>query len=135
MINRVNLMGRLVADPELRTTKTGVAVTSIRIAVDRSYVKEGTEREADFFTVIIWRRTAEFVCRNFKKGSMIAIDGKLQTRRYETSEGQKRTAFEIVAQEVSFTGERRTSADEIEEILPLPAEDLSQMPMDDDLPF
>ena len=134
MINRVNLMGRLVADPELRTTKSGIAVTSIRIAVDRNYVKEGEERRADFFTVIVWRRTAEFVCRNFVKGSMIAVDGKLQSRPYVTSDGHKGTAIEIVAEEVSFTGEKKKIPENLPEIPP-PAEDFSEMPLDDDLPF
>lgn len=134
MINRVNLMGRLVADPELRTTKGGIAVTSIRIAVDRNYVKEGEERRADFFTVIVWRRAAEFVCRNFVKGSMIAVDGKLQSRPYETPDGRKGVAVEIVAEEVSFTGEKKKTAETLSE-LPPPAETFSEMPLDDDLPF
>ena len=78
MINRVVLMGRLVADPELKTTNTGISVTSFRIAVDRSYVKAGEQRQADFFDIVAWRSSAEFVCRNFSKGSLIAIDGQLQ---------------------------------------------------------
>ena len=80
MLNRVILMGRLVADPELKTTNTGISVTSFRIAVDRSYVKQGEERQADFFDIVAWRNSAEFVCRNFSKGSLIAIDGQLQSR-------------------------------------------------------
>lgn len=109
MINRVILMGRLVADPELKTTNTGVSVTSFRIAVDRSYVKAGAEREADFFDVVAWRGTAEFVCRNFAKGSLIAVDGQLQSRQYTTKDGQNRTVIEVVTDNVSFTGERRDS--------------------------
>ena len=107
MINRVILMGRLVADPELKTTNTGISVTSFRIAVDRSYVKQGEQRQADFFEIVAWRGTAEFVCRNFAKGSLIAIDGVLQSRQYQTKDGQNRTAIEVVADNVSFTGERR----------------------------
>ena len=110
MINRVILMGRLVADPELKTTNTGVSVTSFRIAVDRAYVKQGEERQADFIDVVAWRSTAEFVCRNFSKGSLIAIDGQLQSRQYQTKDGQNRTAIEAVAENVSFTGERREAA-------------------------
>lgn len=107
MINRVILMGRLVADPELKTTNTGVSVTSFRVAVDRNYVKAGAERQADFFDIVAWRSAAEFVCRYFSKGSLIAVDGQLQSRQYQTKDGQNRTAIEVVADNVSFTGERR----------------------------
>ena len=110
MINRVVLMGRLVADPELKTTNTGISVTSFRIAVDRSYVKAGEQRQADFFDIVAWRSSAEFVCRNFSKGSLIAIDGQLQSRQYQTKDGQNRTAIEVVADNVSFTGERRDTS-------------------------
>lgn len=110
MINRVVLMGRLCADPEQKYTNSGVAVTSFRIAVDRSYVKQGEQRQTDFFDVVAWRQTAEFVCRNFAKGSLIAIDGQLQSRTYQTREGQNRTVIEVMADNVSFTGERRDAA-------------------------
>lgn len=110
MLNRVVLMGRLVADPELKTTNTGISVTSFRIAVDRSYVKAGEQRQADFFDIVAWRSSAEFVCRNFSKGSLIAIDGQLQSRQYQTKDGQNRTAIEVVADNVSFTGERRDTS-------------------------
>lgn len=111
MINRVVLMGRMVADPELKTTGTGVSVSTFRIAVDRSYVAKGAERQTDFFDVVAWRSTAEFLCRNFRKGSLIAIDGQLQTRQYQTKDGQNRTVVEVVADDISFTGERRNSAE------------------------
>lgn len=110
MINRVILMGRLVADPELKHTNSGTAVTSFRIAVDRSYVKAGEERQADFFDIVAWRQTAEFVCRNFSKGSLIAVDGQLQSRQYTTKDGQNRTVIEVVIENASFTGERKDSA-------------------------
>lgn len=106
MINRVILMGRLVATPELKTTQSGVSVTSFRIAVDRSYVKQGAERQADIFDIVAWRYTAEFVCRNFIKGSLIAVDGQLQSRKYQTRDGQNRTAIEVVAESVSLAGGR-----------------------------
>ena len=107
MLNRVVLMGRMVTDPELKKTNGGISVTTFRIAVDRSYVKAGTERQADFFDIVAWRSSAEFVCRNFQKGSLIAIDGQLQSRQYVTKDGQNRNAIEVVADNVSFTGERR----------------------------
>ncbi|MBQ0097735.1 MAG: single-stranded DNA-binding protein [Oscillospiraceae bacterium] len=149
MINRVILMGRLVADPELKTTNNGIAVTSFRIAVDRSYVKQGGERQADFFDIVAWRGTAEFVCRNFRKGSLIAVDGQLQSRQYQAKDGTNRTAIEVVVDNVSFTGERRDSSsyssyernDYSQPTEPAPTysagapDDFQEMPLDDDLPF
>lgn len=144
MINRVVLMGRLVADPELKTTTNGISVTSFRIAVDRAYVKSGEDRKADFIDIVAWRQTAEFVCRNFSKGSLIAIDGQLQSRNYETKDGQKRTAVEVIADNVSFTGERRTDfvsrsdADAGSQEVAYSqgsSDDFVEMPLDDDLPF
>ncbi len=110
MLNRVILMGRIVADPELKTTGTGISVTSFRIAVDRSYVKQGEERKADFFDIVCWRNTAEFVCRYFGKGSLIAVEGQLQSRTYQAKDGTNRYVVEVVADNVSFTGERRENA-------------------------
>ena len=109
MLNRVILMGRLVADPELKTTTGGVSVTSFRIAVVRSYVKQGEQRQADFFDIVAWRNSAEFVCKHFTKGSLIAVDGQLQSRQYKTKDGQNRTAIEVVADNISFTGERKNN--------------------------
>ncbi|MCH5304688.1 MAG: single-stranded DNA-binding protein [Ruminococcus sp.] len=107
MLNRTILMGRLVADPELKTTASGVSVTSFRIAVDRNYVKSGEERKADFIDIVCWRQTAEFVCRYFGKGSLIAVEGQLQSRTYQAKDGTNRYVVEVVADNVSFTGERR----------------------------
>ena len=109
MLNRVVLMGRLVSDPELKTTASGISVTSFRIAVDRGYVKQGEERKADFIDIVCWRQTAEFVCRYFGKGAMIAVEGQLQTRTYQAKDGTNRYVVEVVADNVSFTGERRES--------------------------
>lgn len=106
MINCAVIMGRLVADPELRTTQSGISVTSFRVAVDRSYAKPGEDRQADFIDVVAWRQTADFVTRYFHKGSMIAIQGAIQTRSYEDKNGNKRTAVEIVANNVSFCGSK-----------------------------
>ena len=110
MLNCAIIMGRLVADPELRTTTTGLSVTSFRVAVDRSYVKPGEERQTDFIDVVAWRQTAEFVTKYFRKGSMIAVLGSIQVRNYEDKNGNKRTAVEIVADNVSFTGSRAESS-------------------------
>lgn len=107
MLNRTILMGRLVGDPELKTTQSGNSVTSFTVAVDRSYVKQGEERKADFISCVAWRNTAEFICRYFGKGAMIALEGQIQTRTYQAKDGTNRHATEVVVDNVSFTGERR----------------------------
>lgn len=107
MINVVAIMGRLVADPELRTTPAGHSVCSFRIACDRSYVQQGQERQADFIDIVAWRQQADFVSKYFRKGSMIAIEGSLQTRNYQDKNGNSRTAVEVVANNISFAGAKR----------------------------
>ncbi len=109
MLNCAIIMGRLVADPELRSTQSGKNVTSFRVAVDRGFQKAGEERQADFIDVVAWEKSAEFVTRFFKKGSMIAVQGRIQTRSYEDKTGGKRTAVEIVAENISFTGSKTES--------------------------
>lgn len=105
MLNSVIIMGRLTADPELRTTPNGLSVTSFTVAVDRNY-KSGDERQTDFISVVAWRGTADFVTRFFKKGQMIAVQGSLQVRNYEDKNGNKRTAYDVVADNVSFCGSK-----------------------------
>lgn len=107
MLNVVAIMGRLVADPELRTTPAGLSVCRFRIACDRSYVQQGQERQADFIDIVAWRQQADFVSKYFQKGSMIAIEGSLQTRQYQDKQGNKRTAVEVVANNISFAGAKR----------------------------
>ena len=109
MLNQVSLMGRLTADPELRHTPNDIAVTTFTLAVNRSYVKQGAERQADFIDVVAWRSTAEFICRYFKKGQMMAVTGSIQTRNYTDKEGKNRKAFEVVADNVYFTESRSAS--------------------------
>ncbi len=109
MLNNAVIMGRLVADPELRTTGSGISVTSFTVAVDRRFTRQGEDRQADFIDIIAWRQTAEFVCKYFRKGSMIAIQGYIQTRMYEDKNGNKRKAVEIVADNVSFCGSKNES--------------------------
>lgn len=110
MINKVILMGRLVADPELKHTQSDVPVVSTRIAVDRDFKSASGERQADFIDIVCWRERAEFVSRYFRKGNMIAVVGSLQSRQFETKDGQKRTAYEVVCDQVSFTGEKASNA-------------------------
>lgn len=107
MLNVVAIMGRLVADPELRTTPAGYSVCSFRIACDRSYVQQGQQRQTDFIDIVAWRQQADFVSKYFQKGSMIAVEGSLQTRQYQDKQGSKRTAVEVVANNISFAGAKR----------------------------
>ncbi|WOC33458.1 MULTISPECIES: single-stranded DNA-binding protein [Caproicibacterium] len=110
MLNVVVLMGRLVADPELRHTPNDVAVTSFRIAVDRAYSKSGQDKQTDFIDITAWRQTAEFVCRYFTKGSMIAVKGSLRVDNYTDRDGNKRTRYDVQAENVSFCGGKKGSA-------------------------
>lgn len=104
MLNVVALMGRLTADPELKTTQSGTSVTSFTVAVERSFARAGEERKADFIDIVCWRNTAEFVCKYFQKGSLIAVDGSIQTRTYQDKNGNNRKAVEILASHVNFAG-------------------------------
>lgn len=98
MLNKAILMGRLAADPELRQTPNGVSVVSFRIAVNRTYNRELT----DWIDIVAWRQTAEFVSKYFHKGSMIVVEGMIQTRTYEDKNGNKRYAVEVVADQCHF---------------------------------
>ena len=105
MLNHVVIMGRMVRDPELRQLDNGTSVTSFSVAVERNYVDKTTnERQADFLNVVAWRQTAEFVCKYFHQGDMIALEGSLQSRKYTDKDGNNRTAIEIVASNISFCG-------------------------------
>ncbi len=147
MLNNAVIMGRLVADPELRTTGSGISVTSFTVAVDRRFVRQGEERQADFIDIIAWRQTAEFVSKYFRKGSMIAVQGSIQTRMYEDKNGNKRKAVEIVADNASFCGSKAESGtgsygrnDSVAPAQPVPSYstadegDFKEIP-EDDLPF
>lgn len=104
MLNVVAIMGRLVADPELKTTPAGINVCTFRIACDRSFAQQGQQRQADFIDVVAWRHNADFLCKHFAKGGMVAVQGRLQTRQYQDRNGNKRTAVEVVADSLSFAG-------------------------------
>jgi len=104
MLNIVAIMGRLVADPELKTTPAGINVCTFRIACDRSFAQQGQQRQADFIDVVAWRHNADFLCKHFAKGGMVAVQGRLQTRQYQDRNGNKRTAVEVVADSLSFAG-------------------------------
>ena len=107
MLNNVTIMGRLVRDPELRRTGSGKAVCSFTIACERDFVGKGEERECDFPDCVAWASTGEFICRNFRKGDMIALSGRLQTRNWTDKNGGKRKSLEINVENVSFCGGRK----------------------------
>lgn len=144
-MNSVCLLGRLTADPELRTTQNGISVTNFTVAVDRSYTPKGQEKQADFIPAQAWRHTAEFLCKYFRKGQRIALQGSLQSRSYTDKEGNKRTAYEVVADNVFFAESKNGGAapvaptvdysDRVTQSVP-PADDFEVIPdNDDDLPF
>ncbi len=151
MLNNVVLMGRLTADPELRHTPNGIAVTSFTLAVNRSYSKTGTERATDFIDVVAWRNTAEFVSKYFTKGLLVAVEGSIQTRTYQDKNGNNRKAFEIVANNVHFAESKRDfnsneNVDESTSPSQIPSDvapsfengsddEFKEIPADDDLPF
>lgn len=135
MLNVAVLMGRLVADPELRHTANDLAVTTFTLAVDRSYVKSGAERQADFIDVVAWRSTADFVCKYFRKGQLVAVQGSIQTRSYTDKDGNKRKAFEVVADSVHFAESKRNNAAEPQNDAPPPSDDFPPDVSDEDLPF
>ena len=110
MMNVVAVMGRLVRDPELRRTGNGTAVASFTIAVERDYKGENGEKETDFFDVVAWRGTAEFVSKYFSKGRMAAVQGRLQTRTWTDKDENKRKAVEIVAEAVYFGDSKKDEA-------------------------
>lgn len=104
MLNVVAIVGRLAADPTMRQTTTGKNVASFRIACDRGRKDANGQSIADWLDIVAWDRSAEFVCKYFQKGSMIAVDGRLQSRQYQDKNGNNRTAIEIVANNINFVG-------------------------------
>lgn len=137
MFNLVVLTGRLTADPELKTTANGISVTTFAIAVDRRY-RSGEDRQTDFINIVAWRQSAEFITKYFKKGSMIGIEGSIQTRRYQDKEGKNRTVFEVVANNVQFVESKRDSvAGEPASFSNADINDFADLgdSSDDDLPF
>lgn len=108
MLNKIMLQGRLVADPELRRTPSGVAVASFRLAVERDFKdKTSGQKQTDFIACVAWRQTGEFVSRYFTKGRMAIVEGRLQTRDYTDRDGNKRTVAEVVSENVYFGDSKR----------------------------
>ena len=146
MYNKAVLMGRICNDLEVKTTPNGVNWLSFRIAVERSYCAKNEERKTDFFNVLAWRSTAEFIAKWFSKGRMILVDGELQTRSYEDKNGVTQNIVELVVDNAHFTGETKNSGKN--NSLPPPPvsapaaavgessnEDFLEAATDDDYPF
>ena len=131
MINRVVLVGRLVRDPELRYTASGKAVSSFTLAVNRRFGSRQGEKEADFIDIVTWEKTAEACANYLKKGSQIALEGRLQIRSYDDSQGIRRKAAEVVANNVEFLGGRPPERDEAD----VPSGGGEQSVGEDDIPF
>lgn len=143
-MNICALTGRFTTDPELKTTANGISVTSFCLAVDRKYQPSGEEKKTDFIDCVAWRNTADLICKYFSKGSMIGIEGEIQTRNYTDKNGNNRKATEIVVSNVTFCGSKsgNNNSGEIEpDPLPTLADQLNNMDFnevdasDDDLPF
>ncbi len=154
MLNKAILMGRLTADPELRQTPNGISVATFSLAVNRNYQSKSGERQADFINIVAWRGTAEFVSRYFTKGQQAVVEGSIQTRNYEDKQGNKRTAFEVVAEQIYFADTKNANqgANRSSGNFPIPPQNFEEPPKsgefsigsfgdfeelddDDDLPF
>lgn len=147
MLNVIAIQGRLAADPEMRQTTTGKRVCTFRIACDRGRKDANGNSQTDWIPCTAWDKTAEFVCKYFQKGSMIAVDGRLQSRSYQDKNGQNRTAVEIVANNVNFCGSKESTGPAPQNAAQRPAPPSQRMqgepdadyaPIDDDegdLPF
>lgn len=136
MLNKAIIMGRLTREPELKYTPNNVPVCSFSVAVDRSFARQGEERQTDFINIVAWRNTAEFVSKYFSKGRMINVVGSIQTRSWDDSDGKKRYATEIVAEEVNFCGDKRGDSNQMSQ-MPGDMSDSGFLTVDtdDDLPF
>lgn len=135
MLNKVILMGRITAPLELKTTPTGTNVLSFSLAVERDFKDANGERQTDFINVVAWRQTAVFISQFFDKGRMIAIEGSIQTRSYDTPNGEKRYVTEVIAEKAHFTGEARNDNATPNTTQPTAAFTPVDQPQDDDLPF
>jgi len=144
MLNKVVLIGRLAQDPELRYTPNGVAVGSFGLAVERPFTNRQGERDVDFVDIVTWRRLAETCANHLGKGRLVAVEGRLQVRKYENQQGQRRTVYEIVADDVRFLdwpsdAQRDAAAVQDQEPGFVETDDIGEVDIDDidedDVPF
>ncbi len=140
MLNRAIVMGRLTDNPELRHTSSNIPVTTFTLAVERNF-RSGDERVTDFLDIVAWRNTAEFASKYFTKGMQVAVEGSIQVRSYTDRDGNKRRAWEIVADQVYFADSKRDGAPTSRDAQPAPsisnagAADFAEFDGGDDLPF
>ena len=138
-MNIVGIRGRLTYEPELKKTPSGVSVIRFTVAVDRSYQPSGQERQADFIDCVAWRQTAEFISRYFHKGSMIAVEGTIQTSNFTDKNGKQRKQVEILANNVSFCGSKTEQGNSVTQQsnpnLNVNNDDFEEIVDDDDMPF
>ena len=139
MLNRIIIMGRLVRDPELRTTQSGTSVTSFTLAVDRDFKGQNGEKETDFIEVVAWKNTAEFVAKHFTKGRMAVVEGRLQIRNWTDKDGNKRNTAEVVADNVYFGDSKKEDSKKEDSTAPsynAPSSQFAEIDDDEgDLPF
>lgn len=147
MLNKIIIQGRFTKDPELRRTQSGLSVTSFSLAVERDFKDGSGNKITDFLEVVAWRQTAEFVCKYFAKGQMAIVEGSLQTRDWQDNNGNKRRAFEILANTVYFGGSKKEEGENNRYGTPPPARgqaqnapapkqmEMDEIEDDDELPF
>lgn len=142
-MNKVILMGRLTRDPEVRYTQTSnTLVASFSLAVNRRFVRQGEERQADFINCVAWNKTGEFVSKYFKKGQQVGVIGRLQTRTWDDDKGQKHYITEVVVEETYFADSKRdgatdfdTSSFGVDSTIPTSNDSEFEVSSGDDLPF
>jgi single-strand DNA-binding protein len=132
-VNRIVLVGRLAQQPELRYTQTGIAVTQFTVAVNRPFLNQQGEREADFIDIVVWRNQAENCANYLSKGRLVGVDGRLQIRSYETADGQRRRVAEVVADRVEFLDRAKDAGQGSDDNVAQQSGDDSGFP--DDVPF
>lgn len=132
MINAGIITGRLTAEPELKKTASGTSVCSFTVAVQRRFADKEGKRETDYIDCVAYRQAADFLCRNFKKGQMVGVEGEIRTRTYKDRDGNNRKVTELNAEHISFCGNKGTSAPETES---LSGQGYVDIPEDDDYGF
>lgn len=136
MLNKVVIMGRLCAVPELRRTQSGAAVVSVNVAVDRDFKSQDGSRETDFITVVAWQKTAEIVAQYFDKGQMIIVSGRLQMREWTDQEGNRHKTVEVIADSVYFGEPKRSNSGDVGALQDrISAAGFAEVESDDELPF